>query len=146
VDNRLGSGANTTTYTYDPANNLATVTYPNGLQSTLSYDQLNRLASLTSSVSGYDYQYGPTGNRTSSAEANGCASPKFHPGAKRPWFGCPKQAWRAFSTGDGGNLMPRKVANAVPVGSHGISRYTSPVVALQLSAVMLEAVAQAARS
>jgi RHS repeat-associated protein len=73
VDNRLGSGANTTTYTYDPANNLATVTYPNGLQSTLSYDQLNRLASLTSSVSGYDYQYGPTGNRTSSVEANGRA-------------------------------------------------------------------------
>jgi YD repeat-containing protein len=31
VDNRRGSGANTTTYTYDPASNLATATYPNGL-------------------------------------------------------------------------------------------------------------------
>ena len=30
VDNRL-SGNNTTTYTYDPASNLATATYPNGV-------------------------------------------------------------------------------------------------------------------
>ena len=56
VDNRLGSGANTTTYTYDPANNLATATYPNGLQSAMSYDSLNRVSTLVSPVSGYAYR------------------------------------------------------------------------------------------
>jgi YD repeat-containing protein len=71
VDNRLGSGANTTTYTYDPANNLATATLPNGLQSVFAYDQLNRLTALATPVSGYTYQLGPTGNRTSALELNG---------------------------------------------------------------------------
>jgi hypothetical protein len=75
-----------------------------------------------------------------------CASPKCHPGAKWPGFGCPEQAWRSFFTGDRGYSMPRKLAIAVPVGSRGIGRYTSPVIALQLSTVMWEAVAQAARS
>ncbi len=71
VDNRLFSGANTTTYAYDPANNLATATLPNGLQSAMSYDALNRIAMLVSQVSGYGYQYGPTGQRTSATELNG---------------------------------------------------------------------------
>ena len=71
VDNRLPSGANTTTYTYDPASNLATATLPNGLQSTFTYDSLNRVASLTTPVSGYTYQRGPTGNLTSASESNG---------------------------------------------------------------------------
>ncbi len=43
VDNNLTGGPNTTTYSYDPASNLATVTYPNGLQSSFTYDDLNRL-------------------------------------------------------------------------------------------------------
>ena len=43
VDNRLGSGQNTTTYTYDTASNVATATYPNNVQSTFHYDPLNRL-------------------------------------------------------------------------------------------------------
>ena len=51
VDGRLGSGANTTTYTYDPANNLATATYPNGLQSAFSYHALNHVSTLVSAVS-----------------------------------------------------------------------------------------------
>ena len=41
VDNRL-SVNNTTTYSYDSASNVATVTYPNGVQSTFTYDTLNR--------------------------------------------------------------------------------------------------------
>ena len=45
VDNRLPAGQNTTRYMYDPASNLATVTYPNGLSSTFVYDDLNRLKS-----------------------------------------------------------------------------------------------------
>jgi YD repeat-containing protein len=50
VDNRLQSGQNTTTYTYDPASNVATVTYPNGLRSTFTYDPLNRLTELSTPI------------------------------------------------------------------------------------------------
>jgi len=71
VDSRLSSGANTTTYAYDPASNLAAATYPNGLQSSFSYDSLNRLTTLVTPVSGYGYQLGPTGNRTQAVEING---------------------------------------------------------------------------
>ena len=53
VDNRLPSGANITTYVYDPANNVVTETAPNGLQTTFNYDQQNRLTSLTTPVSSY---------------------------------------------------------------------------------------------
>jgi len=67
VDNRLPVGQNTTTYAYDPASNVATVTYPTGLVSSFTYDDLNRLKSLNA----YQYQLGPTGNRTSAAEPNG---------------------------------------------------------------------------
>jgi len=70
VDNRL-SGNNTTTYTYDPASNVATATYPNGLQSTFTYDTLNRLTAMSTPVSAYNYQLGPTGNRTQATEQNG---------------------------------------------------------------------------
>jgi RHS repeat-associated protein len=67
VDNRLPVGQNTTQYTYDPASNVATVMYPNGLQSTYAYDDLNRLKSLN----GYQYTLGPTGNRTAATEPSG---------------------------------------------------------------------------
>jgi RHS repeat-associated protein len=73
VHNRLPSGHNTTSYVYDTANNLVTATYPNGLQSTFSYDKMNRLTSLATSVSGYNYQLGATGNRTSATEQTGRA-------------------------------------------------------------------------
>jgi RHS repeat-associated protein len=71
VDSRLSSGGNTTTYAYDPASNLGTVTYPNGLLSSFSYDSLNRLTSLVTPISGYSYQLGPTGNRAQAVEING---------------------------------------------------------------------------
>ncbi|MBZ5726561.1 MAG: hypothetical protein LAP87_16365 [Acidobacteriia bacterium] len=67
VDDRLPAGQNVTAYTYDPASNLATVTYPNGLASSFTYDDLNRLKSLN----GYTYQLGPTDNRQSATEPNG---------------------------------------------------------------------------
>jgi YD repeat-containing protein len=70
VDNRL-QGNQTTTYTYDPVSNLATATYPNGLQSTFTYDQLSRLTALSTPVSSYTYQLGPVGNRLSATEGNG---------------------------------------------------------------------------
>jgi RHS repeat-associated protein len=71
VDNRLPTGSNTTTYTYDPASNVATVTAPNGLTSTFIYDSLNRLTSLTTPISSYTYTLGATGNRTGAIEGNG---------------------------------------------------------------------------
>jgi len=70
VDNRLPSGVNTTTYTYDTASNVATVTYPNGLQTTYQYDSLNRVTGLTTpgANAGYTYTLGPAGNKTSTLE------------------------------------------------------------------------------
>lgn len=70
TDNRL-MGANVTTYTYDTASNLGTVTYPNGIQSTFNYDQLNRVSAMATQSSGYTYQRSPTGNLTSATESNG---------------------------------------------------------------------------
>jgi RHS repeat-associated protein len=75
VDNRL-PGNNTTSYTYDPSSNVATVAYPNGLTSSFTYDTLNRLTAMTTAanatpVSSYNYQLGPTGNRTSATEGTG---------------------------------------------------------------------------
>ncbi len=70
TDSRLQGNQNAT-YTYDPANNVATVTTPNGLQTTLNYDALNRITSLTTPVSSYTYTQGPTGNRTGVTEGNG---------------------------------------------------------------------------
>jgi RHS repeat-associated protein len=70
VDNRM-SGNNTTSYAYDPASNLSTATYPNGVQSAMTYDALNRITGLATQNSGYLYQRGPTGNLTSATELNG---------------------------------------------------------------------------
>jgi RHS repeat-associated protein len=75
VDNNLQipGGQKTTTYTYDPASNLATVTYPNGLQSTFTYDDLNRVTALNNGKASYSYTLGPTGNRQSATESSGRA-------------------------------------------------------------------------
>lgn len=73
VFNRL-NGSNTTTYTYDPASNLATVAYPNGIQATFSYDTQKRLTGQTSRLGDYSYGLGPTGNRTSGSEQSGCTA------------------------------------------------------------------------
>jgi RHS repeat-associated protein len=70
TDSRL-LGNQTTTYTYDPASNVATVTAPNGLQTKLNYDSLNRLTSLTTPISSYTYTLGQTGNRIGAVEGNG---------------------------------------------------------------------------
>ena len=73
TDSRLQSNQ-TTTYAYDPASNVASVTYPNQLRSTFTYDQLNRLTGLstsTSPVTSYTYTLGLTGTRTGATESNG---------------------------------------------------------------------------
>jgi len=71
VDNRLPVGQNTTTYSYDPSSNLATATYPNDLQSTFTYDDLNRVTALNATKTSYNYTLGPTGNRQSALESSG---------------------------------------------------------------------------
>jgi RHS repeat-associated protein len=71
IDNRLPSGANTAVYTYDAAGNVATATYPNGFQTTFTYDQLSRMTAVSTPVSSYSYQLGPTGNRIGATEGNG---------------------------------------------------------------------------
>ena len=71
IDNRLPAGQNTTNYAYDTANNLVTKTDPNGLQSTFTYDLLNRMTALATPISSYTYQLGAVGNRTQATESNG---------------------------------------------------------------------------
>jgi RHS repeat-associated protein len=72
VDNRLPGGQNTTTYAYDPASNLATVTYPNGLQSQFTYDDLNRVTALNNAKASYTYTLdGTVGNRKQVTESSG---------------------------------------------------------------------------
>jgi RHS repeat-associated protein len=67
TDSRLG----TTTYTYDNANNVGSVSYPNGVNTSFTYDLLNRVATASSQVSSYTYGRGPTGNLTSVLELDG---------------------------------------------------------------------------
>ena len=70
VDGNL-SGSNTTSYAYDSASNVGTVTYPNNIQMQFTHDTLNRVATAISQVSGYTYQRGPTGNLTNVVELGG---------------------------------------------------------------------------
>jgi len=111
VDARL-SGNNTTTYTYDSASNVATVTYPNGVQSQFTYDTLNRVTDLSSQVSGYTYGYGPTGNRTATTELNGRTV-----------------QW----TYDGIDRLTGETVTTDPVGKNGAVGYTLDPVGNRLS-------------
>jgi YD repeat-containing protein len=70
VDSNL-SGSNTTSYSYDNANNVGTVTYPNQVEMHFIYDTLNRVTGFSSQPASYTYQRGPTGNLTSVAESSG---------------------------------------------------------------------------
>jgi len=63
-------------YLYNLASNVATVTYPNGLASTFTYDPANRLTDLSTSTSGssqvasYDYvPLSATGMKTVASES-----------------------------------------------------------------------------
>ena len=71
VDARLPGNSQTTTYGYDTANNVGTVRYPNGVQSTFGYDALNRVTGLSASTGNYTYQRGAVGNLTSASESSG---------------------------------------------------------------------------
>jgi RHS repeat-associated protein len=47
------------------------VTYPNGLQSSFTYDDLNRITAMNAAKASYSYTLGPTGNRTGAVESSG---------------------------------------------------------------------------
>ena len=49
------------------------MTYPNGLQSSLTYDDLNRVTAMNAAKASYSYTLSPTGNRTGAVESNGRA-------------------------------------------------------------------------
>jgi RHS repeat-associated protein len=63
---------NITGYQYDPAGNLATLTYPGGRQVTYGYDKANRLATVTDwagRLTGYEYD--KNGRLTQTTRQNG---------------------------------------------------------------------------
>ena len=65
-----------TSYSYDQNGNLAGFLYPNGVQTTYTYNPLNRLTNVTgarggTTIAGYTYTLGPSGNRTAVTEASG---------------------------------------------------------------------------
>jgi len=75
--NRLASvtdASGVTEYTYDNVGNRETVTYPNLTVASYTYDQLNRLKRLQNNktsgeiISSYAYELGPAGNRLSVTE------------------------------------------------------------------------------
>ena len=72
VTENRSTGQYTTAYGYDPVNNLVTVTYPNGVQSSFGYDDLNRLTNMpvqkALTIANYSYQLGAVGNRNSASE------------------------------------------------------------------------------
>jgi YD repeat-containing protein len=72
TDGRL-QGNQVTTYAFDPANNVTTVSHANGMQSLMTYDALNRITGLATQSTGYLYQRGPTGNLTGATELSGRA-------------------------------------------------------------------------
>ena len=67
VDNNL-TGQNTTNYLYDTASNVDTVTYPNTVQSTFTYDPMNRVTGLSSQRVSYSYHRDFAGNLTTGTE------------------------------------------------------------------------------
>ena len=78
--NRLASvtdgDGRVTSYSYDAVGNLAGFLYPNGVQTTYTYNPLNRLTNVTgargaTTIAGYTYTLGPSGNRTAVTETSG---------------------------------------------------------------------------
>jgi RHS repeat-associated protein len=71
IDNNLTGTSTTTNYTYDSASNVYTVTYSNSVQSTFTYDPMNRVTGLSSQPATYTYHRDFAGNLTTLAESSG---------------------------------------------------------------------------
>jgi YD repeat-containing protein len=71
------SSAPTTTATYDPAGNMLTRTDPDGVTTTWTYTPLNQVATISysgSSAHSVSYIYDPSGNQTEMTDATGTSS------------------------------------------------------------------------
>ncbi|HEU5477535.1 MAG TPA: SwmB domain-containing protein [Gaiellaceae bacterium] len=72
----------TTTYSYDPAGNLVTSQDPYGVTTTNTYTPLNQLATVSysgSSAHSVSYSYDANGNRTSMSDASGSSTYGYNP-------------------------------------------------------------------
>ena len=75
----------TTSYTHDAADNVSSVTDPNGNLTSYHYDDFGNLLSETSSASGVTtYQYDADDNLVSSLDANGAATTYTYDALDRP--------------------------------------------------------------
>jgi len=75
VHQTLGTGNVATTYAYDIAGNLTSVTDPNGNVTSYVYDDFGRMLTQTSPVTGTtSYTYDSAGNLTSTTDANGATT------------------------------------------------------------------------
>ena len=79
-DSRLlshGAASGVTAYSYDPAGNVLSYTYPNAVQTSHVYDPLNRITQIGSAkgaqLSSFNYTLGAAGNRLSVSELGGRA-------------------------------------------------------------------------
>jgi len=70
-----------TTYTYDPAGNQLTSHDPNGVTTTNTFTPLDQLATVSYSDSTHDasYSYDANGNRTAMTDASGTSSYSYNP-------------------------------------------------------------------
>jgi YD repeat-containing protein len=76
------SSGQTTSYTYDPAGNQLTSQDPNGITTTDTYTPLNQLASVSysgSSAPSVGYGYDANGNRVSMSDGSGNSSYSYDP-------------------------------------------------------------------
>jgi YD repeat-containing protein len=73
-----------TLYDYDVADNLVSVTDPNGNVTSYAYDDFGRMQKQTSPVSGLTmYSYDPAGNLASSTDANSATTTRTYDAANR---------------------------------------------------------------
>jgi RHS repeat-associated protein len=92
--------------------NVAGVSYANGVQSTLTYDALNRTSGLSTPSTSFSYSRGPTGNLTGATEGNG----------------------RTLSwTYDGIYRLTNETVTSDPGGNNGSSSYSLDPVGNRLS-------------
>ena len=80
-DDQLRHQPRPTSYTYDPAGNLLTSEDPNGVTTTNTYTPLNQLATVTTPTRtpNASYGYDANGNRTTMSDATGTSSYELRP-------------------------------------------------------------------
>lgn len=116
-------------FTYDPEGNLTQAALPNGVTTTMSYDDANRLAS-TSSVDGssnvlqsFDYDYNDAGQRTLATDRNSDATAYAYDALGRlTSFDPPGSGSTSYDYDDAGN---RTQAGAKTFSYNALNELTS---------------------